>query len=99
MTSVSRAYRHFWKTLYQVPAGLARNCRFFSANIPALGRRFHRPSADACGHRRAQPETGDCLFRRNAGPGVARPAYLAEVLAPARSWPLPAEGVEALERI
>jgi hypothetical protein len=35
----------------------------------------------------------------NAGPGIARPAYIAEVLAAARSWPLPAEGVEALERI
>jgi hypothetical protein len=38
-------------------------------------------------------------FGANAGPGVARPAYLAEVLAAARSWPLPAEGLEALERI
>ena len=38
-------------------------------------------------------------FGANAGPGAARPAYLAEVLAAARSWPLPAAGVEALERI
>ena len=35
----------------------------------------------------------------NAGPGAARPDYMAEVIAAARSWPLPAEGVEALERI
>ena len=38
-------------------------------------------------------------FGANAGPGVLRPAYIAEVLAAARSWPLPREGVEALERI
>ena len=38
-------------------------------------------------------------FGANAGPGVGRPAYLAEVLAAARSWPLPAEGLEALERL
>jgi hypothetical protein len=38
-------------------------------------------------------------FGLNAGPGAARPAYMAEVLAAARSWPLPAEGVEALEKI
>jgi hypothetical protein len=30
---------------------------------------------------------------------VARLDYMAEVIAAARSWPLPAEGVEALERI
>ena len=28
-------------------------------------------------------------FGVNSGPGAARPAYLAEVLAAARSWPLP----------
>ncbi|MGH7001463.1 MAG: hypothetical protein ACREEA_08150, partial [Stellaceae bacterium] len=38
-------------------------------------------------------------FGANAGPGAARPAYIAEVLAAARSWPLPAAGVEALERL
>ena len=35
----------------------------------------------------------------NSGPGVLRPAYIAEVLAAARSWPLPAEDVAALERL
>jgi hypothetical protein len=34
----------------------------------------------------------------NAGPGAARPAYIAEVIAAARSWPLPGEAIEALER-
>ena len=45
------------------------------------------------------PRQATVYFGANAGPGAARPAYLAEVLAAARSWPLPAEGVEALERI
>jgi len=35
----------------------------------------------------------------NAGPGAARSDYIAAVIAAARSWPLPAEAVEALERI
>ena len=54
----------------------------------------------AGGHRRARAETGDRLFRRQC-PGLAfrvRPIF-AEVLAAAKSWPLPAEGVEALERM
>jgi hypothetical protein len=38
-------------------------------------------------------------FGANSGPGVLRSAYIAEVLAAARSWPLPAEGVAALERL
>jgi gamma-glutamylcyclotransferase (GGCT)/AIG2-like uncharacterized protein YtfP len=47
----------------------------------------------------AEPKQAIIYFGVNAGPGAARPAYLAEVLAAARSWPLPAEGVEALERL
>jgi gamma-glutamylcyclotransferase (GGCT)/AIG2-like uncharacterized protein YtfP len=45
------------------------------------------------------PKQAIVYFGANAGPGAARPAYLAEVIAAARSWPLPAEGVEALERL
>jgi len=45
------------------------------------------------------PRQAMVYFGVNAGPGAARPAYMAEVLAAARSWPLPEEGVEALERI
>jgi AIG2-like family len=45
------------------------------------------------------PKQAIVYFGVNAGPGAARPAYLAEVLAAARSWSLPAEGVEALERL
>jgi hypothetical protein len=45
------------------------------------------------------PKRAIVYFGANAGPGVPRPAYIAEVLAAAKSWPLPAEGVAALERI
>ncbi len=36
-------------------------------------------------------------FGVNAGPGVARADYMAEVLAAARAWPLPPAGIAALE--
>jgi gamma-glutamylcyclotransferase (GGCT)/AIG2-like uncharacterized protein YtfP len=45
------------------------------------------------------PRQAIVYFGSNAGPGAARPAYIAEVLAAARSWPLPVEGIEALEKI
>lgn len=45
------------------------------------------------------PKQAIVYFGANAGPGAARPGYIAEVIAAARSWPLPTEGVEALERI
>lgn len=45
------------------------------------------------------PKRAIVYFGANAGPGAARPAYMAEVLAAATSWSLPAEGVEALEAI
>ena len=45
------------------------------------------------------PKRAIVYFGANAGPGVLRPAYIAEVLVAARSWPLPAEGVGALERL
>jgi AIG2-like family len=45
------------------------------------------------------PKQAIVYFGANAGPGAARPAYMAEVLAAARSWRLPPEGVEALERM
>ena len=35
----------------------------------------------------------------NAGPGAARPDYIADIIAAARSWLLPSEAIEALERI
>jgi hypothetical protein len=45
------------------------------------------------------PRRAIVYFGANAGPGVLRPAYIAEVLAAARSWPLSADGVGALERL
>jgi len=45
------------------------------------------------------PKQAIVYFGVNSGPGVARPAYMAEILAAARSWPLAAEGIVALERL
>jgi hypothetical protein len=45
------------------------------------------------------PKRAIVYFGANSGPGVLRPGYIAEVLAAARSWRLPAEGVQALERL
>src|SRR5271154_4357740 len=45
------------------------------------------------------PKQAIVYFGANSGPGAPRPAYMAEALAAARSWPLPAEGVEALETL
>ena len=45
------------------------------------------------------PKRAIVYLGANAGPGVPRPAYIARVLAAAKSWALPAEGVAALERI
>jgi hypothetical protein len=45
------------------------------------------------------PKRAIVYFGANSGPGVPRPGYAAEVLAAARSWPLPAAGVEALEQV
>jgi hypothetical protein len=45
------------------------------------------------------PKQAIVYFGANAGPGVLRPVYIADILAAARSWRLPAEGVEALERL
>jgi gamma-glutamylcyclotransferase (GGCT)/AIG2-like uncharacterized protein YtfP len=45
------------------------------------------------------PKRAIVYFGVNSGPGVPRAAYIAEVLAAARSWPLSAECIEALERL
>jgi Gamma-glutamyl cyclotransferase, AIG2-like len=45
------------------------------------------------------PKQAIIYFGANSGPGAARPAYIAEVLAAARSWPLPAEGLATLEAV
>ncbi len=38
-------------------------------------------------------------FGANAGPGIPRADYLADIVAAARAWPLPAEGIAALEAL
>ena len=45
------------------------------------------------------PRQAIVYFGANAGPGAARPDYIADIIAAARSFPLPAEAIEALERI
>ena len=38
-------------------------------------------------------------FGANAGPGTARPDYIADIIVSAQAWPLPAEAIAALEAI
>ena len=38
-------------------------------------------------------------FGANAGPGIPRADYMAEIVAAARAWPLPAQGIAALETL
>jgi hypothetical protein len=45
------------------------------------------------------PRQAMVYFGANSGPGSARSGYIADVLAAARSWPLPADAIAALERI
>ena len=45
------------------------------------------------------PRQAIVYFGANVGPGAARHDYIADVIAAARSWPLPAEAIEALERL
>lgn len=43
------------------------------------------------------PKRAIVYFGANTGPGALRSDYMADVLAAARSWPLPAEGIQTLE--
>jgi gamma-glutamylcyclotransferase (GGCT)/AIG2-like uncharacterized protein YtfP len=43
------------------------------------------------------PKRAIVYFGANSGPGAVRSDYMADVLAAARAWPLPAEGISALE--
>jgi hypothetical protein len=56
--------------------------------------KVHQPVVIATGAKRAL-----VYFGANSGPGKALPDYMAEVVAAARSWPLPAESIDALERL
>ncbi len=74
------------------------------ADVPALDRfeglaiglyaKAVQPVIAAGGAKRAV-----VYFGANAGPGVAKPEYLAAVIASARAWSLPAEGIAALEAL
>ena len=44
------------------------------------------------------PRQAIVYFGANAGPGAARQDYIADVIAAARLWLLPADAIEALER-
>jgi gamma-glutamylcyclotransferase (GGCT)/AIG2-like uncharacterized protein YtfP len=45
------------------------------------------------------PKQAIVYFGANAGPGAARPAYMAEIPAAARSWPPPPAGLATLEAV
>jgi hypothetical protein len=45
------------------------------------------------------PRQAIVYYGANSGPGSARPDYIADVLARAGAWPLPAEAIVALDRI
>jgi hypothetical protein len=45
------------------------------------------------------PRQAIVYFGANSGPGIASSDYIADVLAAARSWSLPADAIEALERV
>jgi Gamma-glutamyl cyclotransferase, AIG2-like len=71
------------------------------ADVPALDRyegplyaKIVQPVIGGSGRKRALVYVG-----ANAGPGVPRPDYLAEILAAARSWPLPVDAIAAIERL
>jgi hypothetical protein len=71
------------------------------ADVPALDRyegplyaKIVQPVIGGSGPKRALVYVG-----ANAGPGVPRPDYLAEILAAARSWPLPVDAIAAIERL
>jgi hypothetical protein len=66
----------------------------YEGMVQGLYAKLTQPVVDEQGLRRAIVYVG-----ANAGPGAARPGYIADVITAARSWPLPAEALEALERI
>jgi hypothetical protein len=45
------------------------------------------------------PRQAIVYYGTNSGPGTARPGYIADVLAAARAWQLPAEAIAALDWI
>jgi hypothetical protein len=98
--------REGWLTAIRSPSSAVHGVLWNLAlsDIPALDR--HESLSQGLYIKETQPVIAErgpkraiVYFGANAGPGVLRPAYIAEVLAAARSWPLSADGVGALERL
>jgi hypothetical protein len=98
--------REGWLTAVRNPSSAVHGVLWDLAlsDIPALDR--HESLSQGLYTKETQPVIAErgpkraiIYFGANSGPGVARPAYLTKVLAAARSWPLPAPGVEALEKL
>ena len=100
------AMREGWLTAVRDPRASVHGILWDVAlyDVPALDRyeglaqglysKIAQPVLTESGPRRALVYVG-----ANAGSGALRPDYLAEVLAAARAWPLPAEAITALERL
>ena len=98
--------REGWLTAVRAPSSTVHGVLWDLAlsDIPALDR--HESLSQGLYVKLTQaviaergPKRAIVYIGANSGPGAARPDYIAEVLAAARSWPLPVEGVEALERL
>jgi hypothetical protein len=98
--------REGWLTAIRSPSSAVHGVLWDLAlsDIPALDR--HESLSQGLYTKETQPVIAErgpkraiVYFGANSGPGVVRPAYIAEVLAAARSWRLPSAGVAALERL
>ena len=98
--------REGWLTAVRDPSSAVHGVLWDLAlsDIPALDR--HEALPQGLYVKRTQPVIAErgpkralVYFGANAGPGALRPAYIAEVLAAARSWPLPSVGLAALGRM
>jgi hypothetical protein len=95
--------REGWVTVARDPHGSVHGVLWdlALADVRALDRyegplytKITQPVIAGSGPKRALVYVGT-----NAGPGVPRPDYLAEILAAARGWPLPTEAIAAIERL
>jgi gamma-glutamylcyclotransferase (GGCT)/AIG2-like uncharacterized protein YtfP len=98
--------REGWLTAVRAPRAAVHGVLWdlALADVPALDRfeglpkglyaKVVQPVAAVGGAKRAI-----VYFGANAGPGAPKPEYLAAVLAAARAWSLPADGIAALEAL
>jgi gamma-glutamylcyclotransferase (GGCT)/AIG2-like uncharacterized protein YtfP len=98
--------REGWLTATRDPRSAVHGVlwRLALSDIPALDRyeglpqsfyaKLVQPVLTQSGPKRALVYVG-----ANAGPGAVRPEYLAQVIAAAYSWPLPRDGISALEKL